>query len=86
MTLRPGNGVRIVPAGTLSYGVLGIKYYDEAMKEPIRQAAKRYERIRELDRIAIPLIPTVGVEAAYQQAMRERDKLGVLPPFRRRPR
>ncbi len=56
------------------------------MKEPIQQAAKRYEHIRQLDQIAIPLIPTVGVEAAYQQAMRERDKLGVSPPLRRRPR
>ncbi len=36
MTLRPGNGLRIVPAGTLSYGVLGIKYYADGRGAQIR--------------------------------------------------
>ncbi len=38
------------------------------MKIPTH-VSREWERIRELDRVAIPFIPTVGIDAAYRIAL-----------------
>jgi len=44
------------------------------MAKLIAAQMKVYERVRDLDRIAIPLIPTVGVEMAYRIAMAKKTR------------
>ena len=44
------------------------------MPKPIAAQMKVYERVRDLDRIAIPMIPTVGVEMAYRIALAKKTR------------
>ncbi len=52
------------------------------MQESVKSATKRYAHIHALDRIAIPLIPTVGVEMAYRRAIVEGSRDGASAGLR----
>ena len=50
-----------------------------AQKMPARSITEKWDRNRTLDSIAIPLIPQMGIIAAYQQALQsEGSWAGVL--------
>jgi len=40
------------------------------MKQPAPKLVEQYKEMHEIDRIALPLIPKIGIAAAYLRAMR----------------